>query len=102
MVQFACFVSSLLCDYKEAYILVRGDITIIRHAAFKNCAPFTKCITKLDGTTVHDAEDLDLIMAMYKLLEYSSIYSDTTGSLWFYSKDKDIFNADIADGNSFN
>ena len=51
---------------------------------FKNCAPFTKCITTIDVTTIDDAKDLDLVMPMYNLLEYSSNYSETTGSLWFY------------------
>ena len=50
---------SSLCDYNNAYILVRGDITIIAapqiQVAFKNCAPFTKCITKIDGTTIDNA-----------------------------------------------
>ena len=59
---------SNLCDYNDAYILVRGDITIIGHqatqVAFKNCALFSKCITKIDGTTLDDAEDLDLVMSM--------------------------------------
>ena len=64
--------------------------------AFKNCAPFTKCITKIDGTTIDDAEDLDLVMSVYILLEYNSNYSETTGSLWFYSKSEATnFNADI-------
>ena len=57
---------SNLCDYNDAYILVRSDITIIRHnvtqAAFKNCAPFIKCITKIDGTTI-DAQDLGFCYA---------------------------------------
>ena len=51
---------------------------------FKNCAPFTKCITKIDGTIIDDAEDLNLLMPMYSLIEYSSNYSKTTASLWFY------------------
>ena len=94
-------------DYNDAYVLVRSNTTIIGHivtkAAFKNCAPFIKCITKIDGTTIDDAIDLDLVMSMYNLLEYSSNYSDTTGSLWFYSKDEGTnFNADIVDGNAFN
>ena len=77
---------SNIYDYNDAYILVRGDITIIgrnlaTEVAFKNCAPFIKCITKNDGTTIDDAKDLDLVMPMYNLLEYSSRYSDTTGSL---------------------
>ena len=70
--------------------------------AFKNCAPFTKCITKIDGTEIDDAEDLDIVMPMYNLIEYSSSYSETTGSLWFYSKDEETnFNADIANTNNF-
>ena len=73
-------------DYNDNYILVRGDISIVGHnlvteVAFKNYAPFTKCMIKIDGTTIHDAEDLDLVMLMYNLIEYSS-------NLWFYSKDE--------------
>ena len=64
---------SYLCDYNDAYILVRGDITIIGHQAtqvtFKNCAPFTRCIKKIDETTIDDAEDLDLLMPMYNLIK---------------------------------
>ena len=63
-----------LCDYNDAYILVRGDVTIIGHqvtqVAFKNCAPFTKCIA-LNGKTIADAEYLDLLMPMYSLIEYN-------------------------------
>ena len=72
---------SNLSDYGDAYILVRGDITIIEVPAthiFKNSVPFTKCITKIDGTTIDDVEDLDLVMPMYNLIEYSSNYSETT------------------------
>ena len=79
---------SNLCDYNDGYILVTGDITIVAalatRVAFKNCAPFTKCTTKIDGTTIDDAEDLDLVMPMYNLIEYSSNCSETTGSLWLY------------------
>ena len=53
--------------------------------AFKTFAPFTKCITKV-GKTIVDAEELDLIMLVYNSIKYSSNYSDTTHSLWFYSK----------------
>ena len=63
-----------LCDYNDAYILVRGDVTIIGHqvtqVAFKNCAPFTKYIT-LDGTAMDDADYLSLLMPMYSLIEYN-------------------------------
>ena len=67
---------SNLCDINNVYILVTGDITVtaaaITQAAFKNCIQFTKCITKINGTTIDDAESLDLIMSMYKLIEYCS------------------------------
>ena len=80
---------SNLCYYNDAYFLVRGDIVITGHnvtqVAFINCLPFIKCITKNDGTTIDDAEYLDLVMSTYNLLEYISNYSDSTGSLWFYS-----------------
>ena len=72
---------SNLCNYNDSYILVRTDITIIGHpvtqVTFKNFAPWIKCIPKIDGTTANDAEDLELVMPMYKLLEYSSNYSVT-------------------------
>ena len=98
---------SNLCDYSDAYILTRSDSTIIGHdvtqVAFKIWATFTKCITKVDGTTVHNAEDLVVAMAMYNLLEYSSNYFDTTGSLWFSFTDEAAnFNANIVDGNILN
>ena len=80
------------CDYNNGYILVIGDNTVTAapetQVAFKNCAPFSKCITKVDKKTIDDAEDLDLVMPMNNPIEYSSNYSETTGSLWFYSKDE--------------
>ena len=87
-------------------VLVRGDITVITapkiQVAFKNCASFIKCITKIDGTTIDDAEDLDLVMLMYNLIEYISNYSETSGSLSFYSKDEATnFNNNIANTDSF-
>ena len=82
-----------LCDYNDAYILVKGDIVTTAHniptqVAFQNCAPFIKYITKTDGPTTDDAEELDLVMPMYNLTGYSSNYSETAGSSWFYSKDE--------------
>ena len=92
---------SKLCDYNNVYILVRGNITIIRHQAtqvtFGNSAPFTKCISKTDKTAIDDA---NLVMPMYNLIEYSLNYSKTTESLWFYSYDEATnFNADISNDN---
>ena len=100
-------VESNCCDSNDACILVGGDIIPTAHknptpVAFKNSGPFIKCITKIDETTIDDAVDLDLVMLNYNLIEYSSNYSDPTGSLWFYSKEKaTTFNADIANNNNF-
>ena len=73
-----------LFDYNDAYILVKGDIIAAAPTAtqesFKNCASFPKRITKIGGTTTDDTEDLDLVMSMYSLMEYSSKYSETIGS----------------------
>ena len=97
---------SNLWDYNDAYTLVRGDITVRAapeiQVALKNCAPFTTCITKIDITTIDDAENLDSIMPMYNLIEYSWNYFETAGSLWFNSEDEvtDV-NADVANTNDF-
>ena len=78
---------SNLCDYNDAYILATGYITVTTglqiQVVFKKCAPFIKCITKIDGATINQAENLDLVMPIYNLIEYSSDYFETTGSLWF-------------------
>ena len=97
---------SNLCDYTDAYIQVKANVTIIEdnwtQVAFKNCAPFTKCITKIDGIATDDNEDLDLVMPMYNVFEYNSNCFDTTGSLWFYSnKEATNFNADIENNADF-
>ena len=89
------------CDYNDVYILVKSDITVTAapatQIAFKNCVPFTKCITKIDETTRDDAINVDLVIPMYNLIEYSSNYSETTGSLRFYSKTEAFnFNSNIA------
>ena len=55
------------CNNNDAYIPVRGDITVVAvhssQEAFKNCSLFTKCTTKVDGTTIDDAKNLDLVMS---------------------------------------
>ena len=75
-----------LCDYSDPYILVTGNITAAggdanTKAAFKNCAPFTRCVTHINDEHVETAENLDIIMPMYSLLEYSDNYADSSGSL---------------------
>ena len=81
-----------LCDSSDAYIVVKGTITVTnpnnnaydKKWTFKNNAPFVTCISKLNNTLTNNAEDLDVIMPMYNLLEYSKYYSKTTGSFWNY------------------
>ena len=55
---------------------------------FKNNAPFINCISKINGIKIDNAEDLDVVMPMYNLLEYSKNYRKTTGSLWNYYRDE--------------
>ena len=75
---------SSLCDYSDAYIIVKGTITVNSTAAtdtdedntskkviFKNCAPFTNCINEINDTQVDNAKVLDIVMDMYNLIEYS-------------------------------
>ena len=69
---------------------------------FKNCTPFINCITKINGAAIDDAEGLDLVIPLLNLIECNSYYSETTESLWFYSKDEATkFKADIANDNNF-
>ena len=91
---------SSLCDYSDSYILVKGTITVNNTAArgaaannsnkkviFKNCAPFTNCISEINNMQIDNAKDIDIVMPMYNLIEYSDNYAKTTGSLWQYCKD---------------
>ena len=75
--------------YNNAYILVRGNITIARNfaarVAFKNCASFIKFVKKLMWQQVDGFEDLYLVMPMYDLLECCSNFAGPTDSLWSYS-----------------
>ena len=64
---------------------------------FKNNAPFINCISKINGIKIDNAEDLDVAMPMYNLLEYSKNYRKTTGSLWNYYRDEP--NSSIDDNN---
>ena len=94
-------IRSSFCDYNDAYTLVKGTITAPNTAAagvavnntnkkvvFKNCAPFTSCKTEINDTQVNYAEDIDIIMPMYNLIEYSNAYSKTSGNLWQYFRDE--------------
>ena len=84
---------SNLCDYLDAYILVTGDITATggndnTKVVFKNCAPFTKYITHRNDEHVDTTDNIDIVMPMYNLIEYSDIFSDTSGSLWQFKRDE--------------
>ena len=110
---------SSLCDYSDAYVLVTGNIAVTRtiaapagspagtepqrkqpltaatQVAFKNCAPFEKCSTEIDGTLVDEADFINITMPMYNLIEYSDNYSDTSGSLWDFKRDEIVDNANV-------
>ena len=129
-----------LCDFSDAYIVVKGTITVTKKTftaydfeapnntaanvnatnnannnafgekklVFKNNAPFINCVSKINGVKIDNAEDLDVVMPMYNLLEYSKNYRKTTGSLWNYYRDEpnnlptDNYNADpITNSESF-
>ena len=66
---------------------------------FKNCAPFTNCKGEINNTEVDNAKDIDMVMAIYNLIEYCDNYSKTSGSLWQYYKDEP--NGNLADSESF-
>ena len=89
-----------LYDYSDAYILIKGNIAVNNTAGasaaanninekviFKNCSPFTNCISKINNTQIDNAEYIDIVMPMYNLIEYSDNYSKTSGSLWQYCKE---------------
>ena len=105
---------SSLCDYSDAYILVKGTITITGAGAdaaarqaderdkgviFKNCAPFINCKTEINNTEIDNAKDIDIVMPMYDLIEYSDNYSKTSRNLWQYYRDEP--NDNLTDSKSF-
>ena len=85
-----------LCDFSDAYIVVKGTITVVRpnnakrnkSVAFKNNAPFINCISKINGVQIDNAEYLDVVMPMHNLLEYRKNYKKTTSSFWNYYRDE--------------
>ena len=94
---------SSLCDYSDVYLLVKETMTLVWQGAyvaaiqidnnvkqviFKNCAPFTDCITEINNTQVDNAKDLDVVMPMHNLIEYSDNYLWTTGNFWKYHKNE--------------
>ena len=86
-----------LCNYSDAYILVTGDIKVAgvaadTNVAFKNCVPFTRCVTHINDEHVETAENLDIIMPMYNLLGYSDNYPDSSESLHHFKRDESPMN----------
>ena len=93
---------SSLCDYSDSYVLIKGTITVAGVAApapadkvgkevvFKNCPPFTACISEINNTKIDNAKEIDVVMPMYNLIDYSNNYSKASGSLRQYYRDKPI------------
>ena len=93
-----------LYDYSHAYILVKGTITVTapgvnngannirdkrnRPVILKNNAPFVSRITRINGELIEDADDLDIVMPMYNLIEYSDNYQDSSATLYQYKRDE--------------
>ena len=91
------FIKSNLYDYSNAYIHVTRNITATGggandRVAFQNCAAFTKCITDINDEHVDNADNIDIIMPMYNLIEYSDNYSDTSWILWQFKRDEQNMN----------
>ena len=98
-------IESSLCDYSDVYILVTGNITATPNNAatqvvIKNCAPFEKCRTEINEIFVDETDFINITMPMYNLIEYSDNYSDTSGSLWQFKRDKITNNADVNNDNA--
>ena len=108
---------SCLWDYSDAYILVKGNISVNNAAAdgaaanntdkkviFKNGAPFTNCISNINNIQIDNTEYIDIVMPIYNLMEYNGNYSKTSGSLWQYCKEISTVDddGDIADFNGAN
>ena len=105
---------SNLCDYSDAYLLVKGTITVTATGVNNNAnnirdkrnipvilkinAPFVSFITRINVELIEDADDLDIVMSMYNLSEYSKNYRKTIGSLYIYYRDE---LSDDADDNNF-
>ena len=112
-----------LCDYVDAYILINGTVTVNgivngaeneinrrnRPLILKNNAPFVSCITKINNELIEDPENLDVVMPMYNLLEYSKNYRKTIGSFYNYYRDElsdddnnnNFLNNNVVNSNAF-
>ena len=88
---------SSLCDYSDVYVHVKRTVSVNNTVAagtdatnnnkkviFKNCALFINCISEINNVQLDNAKNLDTVMPMYNLIEYSDNYSKTSRSLWQY------------------
>ena len=99
---------SSLCDYSDAYIFVRAAITVPstpaagaavnngKNMIIKNCAPSTNSISEINNTQIDNAKDIDIVMPMYILIEFSDNYSKTCGSFWHYYREEPFLDANGA------
>ena len=103
---------SSLCDYSDAYIIVKRTITVPctsnkkinannvgKKVIFENCASFTKRTSEINNAKIEDAKDIDIVMPMLDSIVYSDYYSKTSGNLLQYCKDTAAANnnGDIVD-----
>ena len=91
---------SVICDYSDAYILVIVTITVknsgtatdpnnrVKKVIFKNIDPFANCISEINNEEIYHANDNDVVILTYNLIEYSDNYSKTSGSLWKHYRDE--------------
>ena len=94
-----------LCDYSNVYIVVEGTIAVTRphnNTYDKKLVAFNSCITKINNRLIDNADDLDIAMPMYNLIEYSKNYRKTTGSLWNYYRDEPNSGSDGVGNNRIN
>ena len=102
--------TSDLCDYSDPYIVVKEKIIVAapdndaydKKLALKNNTPFISCISKIDNALIDNAEDLEIVIPMYNLIEYSINYGRTTGSLWNYYRDESNSGSDGEGNNRIN
>ena len=91
---------SSLCDYNDAYILAKGNITVNntagagaatnntnKNVVFKHCAPYANCIIKINNIQIDNDKYIDTVMPMYNLIKYIDNYSKTSRSVWQYCKE---------------
>ena len=100
-----------LCDYAEVYILVNGTIRAAAadndtRLALKNCAPSTKCNLEINDEHVDTAKNLDIVMPMYNLIEYSNNYQDSSATIYQYKRDEPpeadaVANLEVGNSSSF-